>query len=549
MDAFEFYARRLERTHDYGLIFEPSGAILYANEAWRARRGPGAGGEGGSIYDGMQEDEARWMRRAIEEAKDGPPMRDKAIIVRTEDGRGVRQVRWRGVEILVPGRGEGSLIMAVGRALDPVGGAGRPMGFTIRPDGAPLDVSGRICSLLGYTRAEVLGMSVHGFYFDEEEHRRILADLEQAGSIECGEVTLRHRDGSPVTMRFMARALSDADGAVRAYAGYFKSKEPPGRAELAARFGAIVHALPDIAWVAGRDHRLVAVNDSYLRAFGLRREDAEGATENDLFPEPAASALIRSAIRVFEEGREIATPMVPHFGGAGGWLRVVRRPVYDEAGREVVGLLGICRDVTRQAERETRYMHSIAEGPEDAVLVIDAGGRLIRRNETRFVPRILGGGGGAEDAGAATDELTGILDVLHPDDVPRAQRAMRMTLAGRGTQRMECRVKNAQGRYSTLAVTTRFNDEFFNEPRMYVVARPLGRAMHLRRAEHVLERLKRATGARTFRELAAFLNVSPASVSNAKRQQRVPADWLVAVGRDTGWSMDWLYTGLGPERR
>ena len=114
---------------------------------------------------------------------------------------------------------------------------------------------------------------------------------------------------------------------------------------------------------------------------------------------------------------------------------------------------------------------------------------------------------------------------------------------------MECRVKNAQGRYTTLAVTTHFSDEFFNEPRMYVVARPLGRAMHLRRAEHVLDRLKRATGSRTFRELAAFLNVSPASVSNAKREQRVPADWLVAVGRDTGWSMDWLYTGLGPERR
>ena len=170
---------------------------------------------------------------------------------------------------------------------------------------------------------------------------------------------------------------------------------------------------------------------------------------------------------------------------------MVRRPVYDGAGREVVGLLGICRDVTRQAERETRYMRSIAEGPEDAVLVIDAGGRLIRRNETQFVPRILGGGS-AEDAGAPTDELTGILDTLHPEDVPRAQRAMRMTLAGRGTQRMECRVKNAQGRYSTLAVTTHFSDEFFNEPRMYVVARPLGRAMHLRRAEHVLERLKRA---------------------------------------------------------
>lgn len=549
MDGFDFYAQRLERTGEYGLIFEPSGTILYANAAWRRRNPPGPTGGLGSIYDGMEEDEARWMRNAIREAQDGPPMRDKAIIVRTEDGRGVRQVLWRGMEILVPEKGDETLIMAMGRALDPVGGPGKPMGFTIRPDGAPLDISGRVCALCGYTRAEALGMTSHKFYFDDEEHRRIIGELEETGRIERGEVTLRHRDGSPVSLRFMARALLDAHGGVRAYAGYFKRKEQPGRTELAARFGPIVHALPDIAWVAGRDHRLVAVNGSYLRAFGLRREDTEGATENDLFPEATAGELIRSALRVFEDGREIVTPMVKHFGGGGGWLRVVRRPIFDEAGREVVGLLGVCHDVTRQAERETRYMHSIAEDSGDAVLVIDAQGRLIRRNETQFFPRILAGPGLGDESGWRMDELTGMVDLLHPEDLPKAQRGMRLTLAGRGSQRMECRVKNAQGQYSHLAVTTYFNDELFNEPRMYVVARDLGRAMHLRRAEHVLERLKRATGSRTFRELAACLNVTPASISNAKRQQRVPADWLVSVGRDTGWSMDWLYTGLGSERR
>lgn len=543
MDGFTFYAKSLEHTEEYGLLFEPDGRILYANGAWRRRNGLGPGEDPGSIYDGMEADEARWVRGAIEGA--GAPMRDRAITVRTRDGRGVRQVMWRGLQVYAPDR-DGPLILAVGRSLDPVGGPGEPMGFTIRPDGSPVDLSDGVCVLCGYKREELLGMPVAGMYYDEAERRRILADLLRDGYIERGEVTLRSRDGTPVSLAFMARALQDEDGRVRAFAGYFKERTAPEAPALARRFSPIVDALPDIAWVCGRDHRLVAVNESYLRAFHLRREDVLGATENDLFPPDVAASLIRSAIRVFEDGRECPTPMAAHFSGGPGWLRVFRRPIFDESGRDVVGLLGVCRDITRQAERETRFMRSIAEDAGDAVLVIDAEGRLIRRNDASFTPTVLGARG--MDAGGVS-ELTGVLDVLHAEDLPRAQRAMRMALAGRGGQRFECRVRNAGGGYSRVAVSARSSDEFFNEPRLYVVVRDLGRALHLRRAELVLERLKRATGSRTFRELAAFLNVSPASVSNAKRQERVPADWLVAVGRDTGWSMDWLFTGLGPERR
>ncbi|WP_461210257.1 PAS domain-containing protein [Desulfocurvus sp. DL9XJH121] len=545
MDNFTFYAQRLERTNEYGLLIEPSGRILYANAVWRRRHGLKPGAEAGSIYDGMQADAARWVRSAMAEAQQGPPMRDKAITVRTADGRGVRQVLWRGMEVVATD-GAGSLIVAMGRPLDPVGGPGEAMGFTIRPDGAPEDISEKVCALCGYSREEVLGMTVADFYYDGEERRRILRDLGENGCIERGVVTLSSRDGTPVPLAFTARALADGNGGVWAYGGYFKARQEPLASDLARRFGPIVDALPDIAWVSGRDHRLAAVNESYARAFRLRRADVLGATENDLFPPATARALIRSAIRVFEDGRESETPMAPHFSGAPGWLRIIRRPIFDESGREVVGLLGVCRDITRQAERETVFMRSIAEDEQDAVLVIDAQGRLIRRNEASFTPSVLGNSG-TRDGDAF--ELTGILDVLHPEDIPRAQRVMRMVLAGRGPQRMECRVRNERGRYSVVGFTAHFNDEFFNEPRMYVVARDMGRAQQLRRAELVLERLKRATGSRTFRELAAFLNVSPASVSNAKSQQRVPADWLVAVGRDTGWSMDWLFTGLGVERR
>ncbi|BBD07017.1 PAS domain-containing protein [Desulfovibrio ferrophilus] len=545
MDMFDLYADRLERTGEYGLLFEPSGRILYANRVWRRRRGVHRGRDLGSVYDGLQESEARVLRRSIAEARGGPPMSDLVVTVSTADGRGMRQMLWRGVELHLPERG-GVIIMALGRPLDPVGGDGEGMGFTIRPDGTVLDVSAEICRLCGYGRAEVLAMNTGQLYFDDGEHRRILRGLFEYGFIKRGEVTLRCKDGEPRAFLFTAHALRQRDGSVWAYSGYFRSPKTPDASEMLKTFGAIVEALPDIAWVAGRDHTLAAVNASYLRAFRLRREDAVGGRENKLFQESIAQGLIQAAIRVFEERREIVTSMMPHFAGGALWYRVVRRPIFDQTGRDVVGLLGICTDITRQAGRETAFMESIVEEEGDAVLVIDSQGRLIRRSSTLFSPTVLGAGEGESET---PPELTGILDILHPEDLPRAQRSMRRVLAGKGPDSMECRVKNAKGRYMRVAVKSYFNDEFFNEPRMYVVARDIGRAMQLRRAELVLERLKKATGAVSNRELAEFLNVSPASISNAKRAQRIPADWLLAVGRDTGWSMDWLFSGLGAEHR
>jgi hypothetical protein len=60
----------------------------------------------------------------------------------------------------------------------------------------------------------------------------------------------------------------------------------------------------------------------------------------------------------------------------------------------------------------------------------------------------------------------------------------------------------------------------------------------------VLERLKEAAGARTDRELAAFLNVSAASISNARKNGRIPPDWLIDAGLRTGRSIDWLVRGV-----
>jgi len=62
-----------------------------------------------------------------------------------------------------------------------------------------------------------------------------------------------------------------------------------------------------------------------------------------------------------------------------------------------------------------------------------------------------------------------------------------------------------------------------------------------------LERIKRATGARTQVDLAAILGIRQSSISDAKRRQSIPADWLLKLYRSHGLNPDWVTTGEQPQ--
>ena len=62
----------------------------------------------------------------------------------------------------------------------------------------------------------------------------------------------------------------------------------------------------------------------------------------------------------------------------------------------------------------------------------------------------------------------------------------------------------------------------------------------------VLERIKKATGARTQVQLADVLDVRQSSISDAKRRCSVPADWFLKLYRSHGLSPDWLAHGSEP---
>lgn len=61
------------------------------------------------------------------------------------------------------------------------------------------------------------------------------------------------------------------------------------------------------------------------------------------------------------------------------------------------------------------------------------------------------------------------------------------------------------------------------------------------------QRIFEAADCRTQTQLADFLGIRQSSISDAKRRQAIPPEWLVKLLRLKGINPDWILTGKGPQ--
>ena len=63
----------------------------------------------------------------------------------------------------------------------------------------------------------------------------------------------------------------------------------------------------------------------------------------------------------------------------------------------------------------------------------------------------------------------------------------------------------------------------------------------------IIGRISEAVGARTQRQLAEVLGISPARISDAKNKGSVPSEWLIKLSTDHDINPKWVLTGKGPK--
>ncbi|HET9049693.1 MAG TPA: PAS domain S-box protein [Chiayiivirga sp.] len=313
-----------------------------------------------------------------------------------------------------------------------------------------LDVNERACQSTGYSREELLQMSVIDLSLDfsQQEQEEIWKGMEP-GTATSVYSHHRRKDGTvfPVEIRISCHLIRGQKlfiGMVRDITERVESEQVLQRlnAELERRvvertrqwrksadlLQAVIDGATDAIFLKDREGRILLFNRAAATFVGRPVEDILGKTIAELFGPTASDAIREIELEVMASGKaSTIEETLPMKGGPRLFL-ATRSPYRDGEGN-IIGLIGISRDITEKKRAE----------------------EALRDSEARWQFAVDGAGDGIWDwdipsskvfysrqwkamLGYADEEVGNTLEDwssrVHPDDFDRCQQAVESHLRG-----------------------------------------------------------------------------------------------------------------------
>ena len=244
-------------------------------------------------------------------------------------------------------------------------------------------------SIYGYEPAEMLGRPFTDFQTPEQS----ASDLETFRQIKEGQPVFRYetqhlaKDGRVLDLSFNAIPLVDEEGRVVGTTGTARDNTAVNRAAIEidrqrTELQLVFDAVPALIFIKDLQHRLVRLNQEFVRLTGRPLDELAGRTDAEA-GSPHASLYHHDEDEIVASGlpkRNIIEP----FQAAGGtrWLRTDKFPYRDEAGR-IVGVIGFAVDITERLqaeamiEQQRRCMEGIVNSAMDGIITIDEEQRVV----------------------------------------------------------------------------------------------------------------------------------------------------------------------------
>lgn len=241
---------------------------------------------------------------------------------------------------------------------------GFDMTFFVTADGGIVDVNHAACDRLGYSREDLLALSV--FQIDADTDAARWSEIWNRLKREGVEVTFSHlrtRDGRvfPVEVassHFVFEGVGHVFSAVRDITERVQAEEAFRNSEL--KYRKLLENLPQKVFYKDLDHRYVAVNRSFAGDFGLEPEEFIGKTDYDLFPPDLAARYQEGDVHVLNTGHTEEFDEQYLHEHKEAIVHTVKAPIYGEDGN-VAGLLGIFWDITERKRAEEALARSNRE--------------------------------------------------------------------------------------------------------------------------------------------------------------------------------------------
>jgi len=160
----------------------------------------------------------------------------------------------------------------------------------------------------------------------------------------------------------------------------FKKGNHPSNLEKLDHLYALIDSMPDWIYIKDRESRFILANKHVARSHGIEDPDEmTGHTDFDYYPQELARAFHDDEQRIMKSGESIVNQeeKIHDPGGNEVILSTTKIPVTAKTG-EVVGIVGIGRDITKQKrdQQRLRELSMVASGTENVVVLMDAGGNF-----------------------------------------------------------------------------------------------------------------------------------------------------------------------------
>jgi formate hydrogenlyase transcriptional activator len=214
-----------------------------------------------------------------------------------------------------------------------------------------LDVNERTCVELGYSREELLGMTIFDISpgFDEKARAAVGQQLDVTGSAIIERVH-RRKDGTT----FLAEVNLRRVHLDRVY-GVSITRDITARKQTEERlqeFERVVENLEEMIVVINRDYRYVLANRGILRYRGLTKEEVLGRSIWEIMGDDLSTSVVKEKLDECFAGKVVNYELKQQFPAMGErYIAITYLPVEGPAGIDRVAC--VLRDVTdeKRAER------------------------------------------------------------------------------------------------------------------------------------------------------------------------------------------------------
>lgn len=305
--------------------------------------------------------------------------------------------------------------------------------------------------ITGYTREEVTQFHRSSGLYHPEDRARVDADMKRlmAGETVDEEYRILHKDSSVIWVRVFRRPIFDEHtGKLTRMYGVAKNITWRKDAEFALktseeRYRIISEMISDYAFTVAIDEAgyedLNWVTEPFARITGYSYQEAMDSIKNLVLFHPDDHERVRNDLKIVISGKPVTAEyrMITKSGDM-RWVRIYRRPIWDEKAGRVTRFYGVTQDITEQkqmtdalqiSEQRYRLISELVLGYAFSVRVEDDGSLTSEWRTEDLYERTTG---------YKADEMithyeSAKYPLYHPDDWPTVESAIKRTLAGENT--------------------------------------------------------------------------------------------------------------------